>query len=346
MAFELIETLPATAVPPSVGAAGLTPPRPAFGGIRRLAVLPVVVVAGGAVYLAAHRDGARAILEQLGRLPAVVLAAALASVLAQMAFQSLRLWAAVPAGLGLTMGRVLRAWALGEWLNIFVPARGGDALKAVLMARGVEPAGAGLPSATGALLADKLVDLASLVLLCGVGGVLSLLWARAGTGAVSVAVGVAIALGLVLALRLGGVRLGPRQLAWTRDLARGFSALRSPGRTGACLSFSLAAWIAEGVALTLLCGALGARPAPSQILLVLVLLNIGTSLPIALANLGVYEAALAAGLTRIGFPLPAAVAVAVTHHALELLGMNAAAAAAWLFSPSRRAGGTGGIRAG
>jgi hypothetical protein len=62
------------------------------------------------------------------------------------------------------------------------------------------------------------------------------------------------------------------------------------------------------------------------VLLALVIVNLSVSVPVSFANLGVYEAGLAYGLTRVGVPLPVAITLATTHHALELLGISVSAA--------------------
>jgi len=58
------------------------------------------------------------------------------------------------------------------------------------------------------------------------------------------------------------------------------------------------------------------------VLLALVLLNVGISVPISVANVGPYEAALAFGLRQAGVPLSSAVVLATVHHALELLAIG------------------------
>lgn len=76
-----------------------------------------------------------------------------------------------------------------------------------------------------------------------------------------------------------------------------------------------------------------------HVFLALVIVNLSVSVPVSLANLGVYEAGLAYGLTRPGVPLPAAVVLATTHHMLELLGMTLSAAGyAFALQWTRRTG--------
>ncbi len=287
---------------------------------------------------ATHPEYARAVLARLTLLPVSSLAGAFLFILAQLAFQSLRLWAVIPRALGLGPRRAAGAFMLGEWLNIFTPARAGDALKVALIASGSRTDYSGVRSATGAVLADKVIDLASLVLLCAVGGLLGLLWTQAGAGLVTLATGASIVIAGFAWLRWKGGLFWKRPWAWLRDLASGFSTLRDPSRCLASLSFSLGGWIAEGGALWLLCAALGVVLVPSEVLLALVLLNVAISVPIAFANLGVYEVALAAGLSHAGVPLPTALAVAASHHGLELLAANVGAAALSLTSATNPLG--------
>jgi uncharacterized membrane protein YbhN (UPF0104 family) len=296
--------------------------------VGRLLLLSALIAAGGTAFLVVHADGARAVLAQLRHLPRITLTVAFSLIVTQVVLQSLRLWAVVPRALTLSVGRVAHAFMLGEWMNVVAPARTGDALKVVLIRRALDTIRSGLPSATGVVVADKLVDLVSLILLCAAGGLTGLLWARAQAGVFAGALAVAIALALVAWLRLTGVSFREAHWAWARDLLSGLSALRDPARGAAGLLFSLGAWLAEGYALWILCVGLGAAPTPSQILLALVILNVGISVPISFANLGVYEATLTAGLGYAGIPLTTALAVAVSHHGLELLAVNVSAAAA------------------
>jgi uncharacterized membrane protein YbhN (UPF0104 family) len=290
-----------------------------------LMLLSAIVAAGTGIVLATHPAQVRAALSQLMRLPMSALAGAFVMVLGQLTLQSLRQWAVVPRDLALGPVRVAHAFMLGEWLNIVAPVRAGDALKVALIRRESGKSLGGVPSAIGAVLADKVVDGMSLVMLCAAAGSMSLLWARAQARVFTASVAAAAVLALVAAIRL---RSGSRERhwIWMRDLAGGFSALRDGPRVVASLAFGLASWAAEGVALWLLCAGLGVAPAPSGVLLALVVLNVGISVPISFANLGVYEAALASGLGYAGVPLPTALAVAASHHGVELLAQNVAVA--------------------
>jgi glycosyltransferase 2 family protein len=293
--------------------------------MRGVILLSAIVAVGTGIVLATHPAQVRAALSQLMRLPVSVLVGAFLMVLAQLTVQSLRQWAVIPRELALGPVRVAHAFVLGEWLNILAPARTGDALRAVLIWRESGERSGSLPSAVGAVLADKVVDIASLVLLCAAGGSMTLLWVRARAGVFAGSMVVAALVTVLVANRLHSGSWG-KHWTWTRDLGRGFSALWDRARLPTGLTFALASWVAEGGALWLLCSGLGVPPTPAEILLALVVLNVGISVPIAFANLGIYEAALASGLTYAGVPLSTALAVAASHHGLELLAQNVAVA--------------------
>jgi uncharacterized membrane protein YbhN (UPF0104 family) len=292
------------------------------------------VLVGGVVLVALlHPHEARELWRNVARVPPATLAAALLLVLGQLSFQTLRLWAIMPADVAVGLPRTAYAFAVGEWFNILTPARAGDALKVWLLHRAPGPP-MSVPKATGAVLADKVVDVGSLVLVCSVTGLVGLL--RAGAQARLPGAPTAIATAALVALLVAVVRLAParwleRVAQLRRELVQGLAALKSPLKLLGSLCFSLGAWGAELAALSILCAALSFPLAPPRLVLALAVLNLSISVPVAVANLGVYEAVLAFGLSRSGVALPAAVAIATLHHALELLAMNLAAGALTLW---------------
>lgn len=306
---------------------------------RRVLLLSVALVAGLAVALATHRQQARALWSSLTGVPPAALALVLLLVLCQLCFQAVRLWTILPRDLALPLGRTAHAFAVGEWFNIFAPARAGDALKVVLLSRATCGAGGGsppsLPQATGVLLADKIVDAGSLALLCAAAGLVRLV--RIGVPARvpdprAVIVAAVVVTLLVLAIRRFSPHWLGRLARLRHELARGLAALRNPFKLVAGVSLSLGAWLAELAALRLLCTALAFAPSPGRLVLALVALNLGISVPLGVANMGVYEAVLSLGLTQSGIPLATAAAIATLHHALQLLGTNVGAASLSLWA--------------
>lgn len=293
-----------------------------------LFVFSLAVVGGVALLALTHRQETRQFWKDLRGLSPAAVATAFALILGQVTLQALRLWAIIPRESRLRVVRAGYIFAVGDWTNIFVPMRGGDALKVVLMTRPERGLHMSLPKATGALFADKVVDIGTLVLVSAIAGLLSFLVANARAMLPALwVIGAAVVLVLVL---MAIWRSPPRWLAarkaGLRDLADGLSALKDPRWCLASVTFSVAARVAEVLALRALCIAAGFPLSPSQTLLALVIVNLSVSVPVSIANLGVYEAGLAYGLTRSGMPLPAGVMIATTHHMLELLGITLSAA--------------------
>jgi uncharacterized membrane protein YbhN (UPF0104 family) len=198
-------------------------------------------------------------------------------------------------------------------------------------ARGSRPIS--VPTATGAVLADKIVDVGSLVVLCaaaGVAGVGSTEWRGGLPRPGSALVAAAVSALLVLGVWLTRPRWITRLAEWRSELVNGLSALTRPGKVVPSACSSVGAWMAEVFALRVLSGALGFPLPLSHIVLALAVLNLGISVPISTANLGVYESVLAFGLSKSGVPFATALAIAAVHHALELLATNVGAAGLWL----------------
>jgi uncharacterized membrane protein YbhN (UPF0104 family) len=295
---------------------------------KRLLLVSVAMLCVVVVVLATHHHQARELWTTLTRVPLTSLAVALLLCLCQFGCQALRLWVLTPRDVHLTLLRAAHAFAVGQWFNILAPVRAGDAVKVILVNRN-----AGTPTsvatATGVLFADKIVDVGTLVLLSVAMGMARLM--RPAMEARLPGLRLIAATGVVLALALLGLRLAPRPLlekmtTLRRELVKGMAALKDPVRVLLGLSFSLGTWLAEALALSVLCAALGFPLSLPQIVLALVALNLGIAIQISVANLGVYEAVLALALSASGVDLPSAVAIATLHHALQLLSTTLATA--------------------
>ena len=299
----------------------------------RLLLTSVVLLGGAAVIAIAHRERARDVWNTLAGMPLWALGGAFVLVLSQLGLQAFRLWALVPRNVALTLASTARAFTVGEWVNTFVPARAGDALKVVELcraARGSRPIS--VATATGAVLADKIVDAGSLVVLCAAAGVTDLgSIGRVGLPGLGGVLGAA-AVSAFLALSVWLTRPWwiTRLAEWRSELVKGLSALTRPAKVVASGCSSAGAWMAEVFALRVLSGALGFPLPLSHIVLALAVLNLGISVPISAANLGVYESVLAFSLSRSGVPFASALAIAAVHHALELLATYVGAAGLWL----------------
>lgn len=294
-----------------------------------LGLFSLVVLAAVALVAVTHPDLARQFAQNLASLSLAPLATAFLLILIQVSAQAMRFWAIIPRATGTSALRAAYIFTVGDWTNIFVPARGGDALKVLLLTRPQRGQPASLTRATGAMLADKVVDIGTLMILCTVAGLTSLLALRTQAAlpppAIVLGVGALLALLLVLAWRSPSPWIATVK-AGLREVLRGQSALKHPFWCPASVFFSVASRALEILAMGVLCAAVGYRLSPPQLLLALLTVNLSTVVPVSFANLGVYETGLTYGLTRSGVPLPAAITVATTHHALELLGITLSAA--------------------
>lgn len=228
-------------------------------------------------------DAIEAAAYRVGELDARYLLPALALQLAGLGFRALAwrgvLAAAYPAR-RIPIVSVGAAYAVGVGLNAFLPARGGEAVK-VLLVRARIP-GSTVPtiaaSLTVMLLLDALLGGVLVVSLWAL-GVLPTLPAPPGVGAAPFAIGLA-AVGLVAAVVAFRLRPGlVRSLA--AHLAQGVAVLRTPGRyVLTVVPFQLAAWGCRIGVVFLVLGAFGIHAGLTTAALVVVLNGASTAVPV------------------------------------------------------------------
>jgi uncharacterized membrane protein YbhN (UPF0104 family) len=289
---------------------------PASPKPRRTALRRLLGLACGVGLLAIGVVAARAVswgpvLAQAARLPLPMLALSAGAAAVKALLQTTRLWTVFPRGRRPAWTRVARAHGLGQLTNACLPARVGDALKVVAMRDGDATAA----DATGAVLADRAMEAVTLVLLVVVLAPALLIAVFVGALHLGWAVGLAVvaAVAMIELLR----RARPRLFAkLRRGLAAAWRGLRDPTTSRRL-----------GVHLSL----------PQAISGVFVL-NLGTALPVSVANVGSYEAALAVGLRAFGASLAQGIAIGVVHHAVQLVTIAAFALLFWVHDRLARRG--------
>ena len=275
-------------------ATGATPAGPPIAAVfrsRSVAIRILVfalVSAAGAAYLALReRNWAQAILHDIGRLrPGSVLLAA-AAVAVQIACAGSRFWIMLPHERGSWL-TVLRAFTLVEIVNQVGPPRAGEAVKVVTLSRAARTAPLTMPQVTGAIIAERLVDATLMVVLTVAAAVMlgldthttsiaSSLGRRWPTGvAIAVLLGFFVAVVWKMRARLVRTR------AFVREALAGLAILRKPGRVLAGAACSIGAWTAEVVAIRILCTALGFPIAFVSAFVAVLLLNLGSAVPISI----------------------------------------------------------------
>src|SRR5262249_47316868 len=126
--------------------------------------LPLVVVA--VVFLGLRHHGLPSVVTKVRSASPLALALVVGLSLVQVATGALRLWFVFPRVRRPTLVGVARAFSFGQLVNTYVPGRAGDAFKVASIAREHEAQdAASIADTTGALLAERGFDVASLVLL-------------------------------------------------------------------------------------------------------------------------------------------------------------------------------------
>lgn len=87
------------------------------------------------------------------------------------------------------------------------------------------------------------------------------------------------------------------------------------------LLVALLAWMSEAVTLQVLCQGQGFSLTLTQSVFLLSVLNLAIAIPISLANLGPFEAAIIFGLGKLGVNATSSVDIAAAHHTLQMIGL-------------------------
>lgn len=98
------------------------------------------------------------------------------------------------------------------------------------------------------------------------------------------------------------------------------------------------AWSCEALALSVLCKDQSLAISFSQSMYLLAVLNLAIAVPLAVANVGPFEAALVYGLGQLGLEPTSSLATAAAHHSLQMVApaLLASFYALFTFYKSRR----------
>ena len=134
---------------------------------------------------------------------------------------------------------------------------------------------------------------------------------------------------------LGRGGLAPRVRELLARLEPGFRALSDRGVTARAVGLSLGAWICESVMVVLCARALGLSVGFALAPVILLGINLALALPATPAGAGPFESAAAAVLILAGVAKGPAVAFAVLYHAIQVIPVTLAGAAALLILKRR-----------
>ncbi|MEO0373731.1 MAG: lysylphosphatidylglycerol synthase transmembrane domain-containing protein [Cyanobacteria bacterium P01_A01_bin.17] len=268
-------------------------------------------------------DG-EAFLQTLRQFGPASLGTGLVIVIVQIAFQISRLWVLCPPTVGVSWRQAAHSFVSGQFVSNFIQGQAGHAVKVAVLRQPENAQGRQMAAAesTAIVFVDKVMDILMLLGLTGLAvlqlGLLEqgwryfdhhLLW---GIPVVAVAISLLI---YALCRCSGRIRRG------LADFQKGLAVVRSPIQLGQGMTMGVGDWSSECILLQVLCIAQGFPLSPAQLMVSLFILNVGISIPISVANVGTFEAALIFALTRFGVPLVQGVAIATLFHLYQMIGI-------------------------
>lgn len=266
-----------------------------------------------------------AIIEVIRRFHPLYLLATLIASLTQTGFQINRLWILFARQTNLKWMQASRAFVYGQFINTFGPTGAGDVLKIVLARKEKDKRGRKIETAESTaivLVVDKVADIGSVILLILVAifhtsfTLPELNWAKK---VKALLLGISLFLLIFYLIFLLVRSHSDTMMRWLKSFREGLKALKDPKRIMFALLMGVGSWLSEIIALQILCLSQGFSLSYAELLMVIVVLNIGIAVPISLANLGVYEASMTFALTKLGVPLVEGLAIATAHHAFQML---------------------------
>lgn len=234
----------------------------------------------------------------------------------QVLGMALRFWFLLPSP-RCSFRAVASAIVNGHFVNAFAPARAGEAVKIIQLNKGVLKIP--LAQATGTFAVDKIIDLAAILTLWIIfqpvnltpqeSHSIPLYW-------------IAIALVLIgLAIGMGRKAMRRFQPHWEK-FRQSLFAIRDYRKSISSFAVGVLVWGLELLALHTLCQSQGYALSASQLMTVLVALNLSISVGASVANVGTFEAPIVFVLGHFGVPTTTALAIAVIHHLLQWLAIG------------------------
>jgi glycosyltransferase 2 family protein len=248
-----------------------------------------------------------------------------------------------PDGSTVPVRRTIMPLLVGYLGNAILPARLGEPVRAVLVARreGLDPF-----ASFGATMLERLIDVVTLALVGLVAAVaLGASWwivalAAAATIGGLVGLAVLVLLGLTrfvdlfasLLSRVGLEERTVRLQRWARSFAGGVDRGRDLVRLGKAIALSLVAWVLDASIFLLVGRSLGIELGIAEAALIGAVSVLATAIPAAPGYVGTFELAATTTAAALGVPRPEALALALLVHVVTLVPLALAGACALLAS--------------
>lgn len=260
----------------------------------------------------------------LARAEVMPLLGIVAIVFVQVGIRSYRWSFLLPTASRVTVRRLIPPLLVGYLGNAVLPARLGEPMRALLVARRER---VGTTEALGSVLVERVVDVATLALVAFLASTLveAPAWATQALG-VSAALGIiAIVVLTTVGLQpLVGIaeRIGLNRRSALRDLVHRFaSTLGGHSRRRSVLvaaAISMLAWLLDAGSFWLASQAVGADIEYAAALFIAGVTVLSTAIPSAPGYVGTFELAAAGMAVALGLPAAEALAMAVVAHVMTL----------------------------
>ena len=293
-------------------------------GRRALVVVAGLLISAAALWIVLQTIDVGEAAAVLGRAEPVPQLAIVAVAAIQVTLRARRWAILLPTTARVAVIRLLPPLLVGYLGNAVLPARLGEPMRAVVVARRER---VGTTEALGSVLIERVVDVATLAPVAFVAAILvgAPAWTTQALG-IAAAAGIAgiallVTMGLQPLVRLAD-RLGLERRPTLRDLVARFTAtLGGPSRRGTLLSaagISVLAWLLDATSFWLAGQAVGADVSYAGAMLIGGVTVLGTAIPSAPGYVGTFELAAAGMAGILGVPGAEALAMAVVAHVMTL----------------------------
>jgi uncharacterized protein (TIRG00374 family) len=295
-------------------------------GRTRAAILGLVVSALAVVALVTFIDVDETV-DALGTADLGWLALTILMVPAQIVLRSLRWQLLLPRdadGRRPRLGPIMASLLVGQFANLVLPARLGEAVRAYLVGRREQIA---FPRVLGSVLLERVIDVATLALVAIGAAVLAGApdWIVRGSEIVAIVGGVVVVLLAASAIprgvrlmgrvvgRIGGM---PRLMAVATAFGEGAEGDSRRSLIGAVV-VSTATWFFVGATFWMVGRSLDMSIDPAAAMLIAAVTSLGMAIPSAPANIGTWEAAAVVAATALGIGAPEALALGIAAHVVS-----------------------------
>jgi len=244
--------------------------------------------------------------------------------LLQVWFQNTRLWFLYSHLEKTTWVTGARAFSYGQVFNNFLPARMGEVVKVLTLSKGSE--NASKLRATVAVILEKFADFLAISVLALF--VLPKLLNRIDLDQKKILSIFAVLFLFIVLAKVFYEKISKKLM----NLKDTFQFLKNKNIFFISLFLGFGVWISEAGMIYILCRQLGFHLLSSEVLWVMIVVNLGIMVPLTIANIGTFEAAMAFALSGVGVMKIEALSVAIIHHAIQVGAVIIWAAMLFLFS--------------